>query len=165
MVLLSMLQHVSSSWGWGRYVVFHPAGNSDVAEACNRYQELLVDQSTFSSVSIEELLDANVLPAQTTALRDRYLLRLLGPDAPPGRSPASGRTLLAYFTTGRANNGGTEAIHGITEVHRRIARGFRNPTNYRLWMILAAGRITHPDLDEPFTASRSGANLQPNGCR
>lgn len=64
-----------------------------------------------------------------------------------------GRTLrqwrqqfLAYFTTGRANNGGTEAINGIIELHRRIARGFRNPTNYRLRMILAAGKLTHPNL-------------------
>jgi transposase len=64
-----------------------------------------------------------------------------------------GRTLrawreqfLAYFITGRANNGGTEAINGIIELHRRIARGFRNPGNYRLRMILAAGRLTHPNL-------------------
>lgn len=64
-----------------------------------------------------------------------------------------GRTLrswseqfLAYFTTGRANNGGTEAVNGIIELHRRIARGFRNPTNYRLRMILAAGKLTHPNL-------------------
>jgi hypothetical protein len=33
-----------------------------------------VDQSTFSSVTLEELLDADALPAATTAaLRDRYL--------------------------------------------------------------------------------------------
>jgi hypothetical protein len=45
-----------------------------------------------------------------------------------------GRTLrawrdqfLAYFITGRASNGGTEAINGIIELRRRIARGFRNP--------------------------------------
>ena len=64
-----------------------------------------------------------------------------------------GRTLrswsaqfLAYFTTGRANNGGTEAVNGIIELHRRIARGFRNPSNYRLRMILAAGKLTHPHL-------------------
>jgi transposase len=64
-----------------------------------------------------------------------------------------GRTLrawrqqfLAYFTTGRTTNGGTEAINGIIELHRRIARGFRNPANYRLRMILAAGKITHPNL-------------------
>jgi len=54
--------------------------------------------------------------------------------------------LLAYFTTGRASNGGTEAINGIIELHRRIARGFRNPSNYRLRMILAAGKLTHPNL-------------------
>jgi hypothetical protein len=74
LLLLSMLQHVSGSWSWGRYVVVHPAGNSDVAEACARYRALLIDQSTFSSVTVEDLLDANALPAQTTAaLRDRYI--------------------------------------------------------------------------------------------
>jgi hypothetical protein len=74
LLLLSMLQHVSGTWSWGRYVVVHPAGNSDFANACARYRDLLVDQSTFSSVTVEELLDSNALPAQTTvALRDRYL--------------------------------------------------------------------------------------------
>ncbi|MDQ2968520.1 MAG: hypothetical protein M3R37_09415 [Actinomycetota bacterium] len=74
LLLLSMLQHSSARWSWGRYVVVHPAGNSDFADACARYRDLLVDQSTFSSVTVEELLDADVLPAQTNAaLRDRYL--------------------------------------------------------------------------------------------
>jgi hypothetical protein len=74
LLLLSMLQHVSGNWSWGRYVVVHPAGNSDFAGACARYRDLLVDRSTFSSVTVEELLDANALPGQTTAaLRDRYL--------------------------------------------------------------------------------------------
>lgn len=64
-----------------------------------------------------------------------------------GRTLRSWRQqLLAYFRTDRANNGGTEAINGIIELHRRIARGFRNPTNYRLRMILAAGRLNHPNL-------------------
>ncbi len=73
LLLLSMLQHVSDTWRWGLYVVVHPAGNTDFAEACARYRALLVDQSTFSSVTVEELLDADVLPTQTTtALRDRY---------------------------------------------------------------------------------------------
>lgn len=64
-----------------------------------------------------------------------------------GRTLRSWREqVLAYFTTGRANNGGTEAINGIIELHRRIARGFRNPANYRLRMILAAGKLTHPNL-------------------
>jgi hypothetical protein len=74
LLLLSMLQHASSTWNWGRYVVVHPADNSDFADACARYGDLLVDQSTFSSVTVEELLDANILPARTAAaLRDRYL--------------------------------------------------------------------------------------------
>ena len=51
---------------------------------------------------------------------------------------------LGYFTTGGANNGGTEAINGIIELHRRIARGYRNPDNYRLRMLLAAGGLTPP---------------------
>jgi hypothetical protein len=74
LLLLSMLQHASGMWNWGRYVVVHPTGNSDFAGACARYRDLLADQSTFSSVTVEELLDANVLPGQTAAaLRDRYL--------------------------------------------------------------------------------------------
>jgi hypothetical protein len=74
LLLLSMLQHSSGTWGWGHYVVVHPAGNTDYADACARYRALLADDSTFSSVTLEELLDADVLPAQTTAaLRDRYL--------------------------------------------------------------------------------------------
>ncbi len=59
-----------------------------------------------------------------------------------------GRTLrrwkdafLAYFTTGRASNGGTESINGIIELHRRLVRGYRNRDNYRLRMLLAAGGL------------------------
>ena len=44
-----------------------------------------------------------------------------------------GRTLkqrheafLASFDTGRSSNGGTEAVNGLIELHRRIAPGFRN---------------------------------------
>jgi hypothetical protein len=41
-----------------------------------RDARLLTDESTFSSVTLEELLDAKALPAETTtALRDRYLPR------------------------------------------------------------------------------------------
>jgi hypothetical protein len=76
LLVLSMLQHPSSTWRWGRFVVVHPAGNTDFAEACHRYRDLLVDQSTFSSITVEELLDADVLPAPTaTALRKRYIPR------------------------------------------------------------------------------------------
>jgi hypothetical protein len=57
-------------------VVVHPAGNTDYADVCSRYQALLVDQSTFAAVTVEELLDAGVLPAHTAAaLRKRYIPR------------------------------------------------------------------------------------------
>ena len=59
-----------------------------------------------------------------------------------------GRTLrqwrsefLGYFDTDGASNGGTEAINGLIELHRRIARGFRNLDNYRLRMLLIGGGL------------------------
>ena len=55
-------------------------------------------------------------------------------------------TYLAYFTTDRSSNGGAEAINGIIELHRRIARGYRNRDNYRLRMLLVAGGL---DLTPP----------------
>jgi hypothetical protein len=74
LLLLSMLQHASGTWSWGRYVVVHPAGNSDLADACARYRDLLADDSTFASMTLEELLDADALPIPTrAALCDRYL--------------------------------------------------------------------------------------------
>jgi len=74
LLLQSMLQHPSDRWSWGRYVVVHPSGNTDYADATARYRGLLADRSTFSSVTVEELLDAEALPARTTtALRKRYL--------------------------------------------------------------------------------------------
>ncbi len=49
------------------------AGNTD---ACARYRDLLVDRSTFSSVTVEEFLHANVLPSHTAkAQRKRYIPR------------------------------------------------------------------------------------------
>lgn len=59
------------------------------------------------------------------------------------------------FDTGGANNGGTEAVNGLIELHRRIARPFRNRDNYRLRMLLTGeGRPLAPPLqydkpDEP----------------
>ncbi len=56
-----------------------------------------------------------------------------------------GRTLrawraqvLAYFDTGGLSNGGTQAINGLIQKVRRVGHGFRNFTNYRLRMLLAA---------------------------
>ena len=66
LLLLSMLQHESGRWRSGRYVVVHPAGNRDVAGLCARYRELLVVDSTFDVVTLENL----PLP---DSVRERYL--------------------------------------------------------------------------------------------
>lgn len=74
LLVLSMLQHPGGAWSWGRFVVVHAAGNSDYATASARYRDLLLDESTFSSMTIEELLDSAALPAKTAkALRRRYV--------------------------------------------------------------------------------------------
>ena len=74
LLLLSMLQHESGRWTWGRYVVVHPEGNTDVAHANDEYRELLADDATFASATIEDLLAAKVLaPKTAAALRRRYL--------------------------------------------------------------------------------------------
>jgi transposase len=51
---------------------------------------------------------------------------------------------LAYFDTAGASNGGTEAMNGLIELHRRIARGFRNRNNYRLRTLLIGGGLAIP---------------------
>ena len=75
------------------------------------------------------------------------------PSCPIPEIARLGRTLkrwraafLAYFETGRSNNGGTEAVNGLIELHRRVARGFRNRENYRLRMLLIGGGLTSPHL-------------------
>lgn len=47
--------------------------------------------------------------------------------------------ICAYFKTDGASNGPTEAINGVIETIRRVARGFRNFENYRLRSLMAAG--------------------------
>ena len=70
--------------------------------------------------------------------------------ARPGRTLRKWKdAFLAYFDTAGASNGPTEAINGIIELGRRTARGYRNPTNYQLRMLLIAGGLdatTHTQL-------------------
>jgi hypothetical protein len=74
LLLLSMLQHESATWTWGRYVVMHPAGNTDVADAAARYRDVLTDDASYATMTVEALLATRALPAATTrALRERYL--------------------------------------------------------------------------------------------
>ena len=65
------------------------------------------------------------------------------PQAPRSSSKSQQRreAFLGYFDTNGASNGGTEAVNGLIELHRRIARGFRNRDNYRLRMLLIAGGL------------------------
>jgi hypothetical protein len=72
---LSMLQHPSRAWSWGKFAVVYPSQNSDVAELCARYREYLTDQSSFSAMTLEELLDSTALPAAVAQLlRRRYVI-------------------------------------------------------------------------------------------
>jgi len=80
LLLQTILQHPSGIWTWGRYVVVHPEGNTDVADACARYEALLAHRSTFAVITLEELLGAQALPPATVvALRERYLADGSGP--------------------------------------------------------------------------------------
>ena len=93
-------------------------------------------------------------PAQGQRLTARLIESL--PRCPIPDIARLGRTLRkwkdaldAYFDTSGASNGRTEAINGIIELGRRIARGYRNPTNYQLRMLLIAGGLdasTHTQL-------------------
>ena len=75
-LLLSMLQHSSGQWTWGRYVVVHPEGNLDTVRCTDEYRQLLADDATFGSMTMEDLLAAKVLTQRTTAaLRRRYIVR------------------------------------------------------------------------------------------
>ncbi|MFF5021306.1 transposase [Micrococcus luteus] len=85
-------------------------------------------------------------PAQGRRLAERLIAAL--PSCPIPEIAQLGKTLrrwktafLAYFDTGGASNGGTEAINGIIELGRRIARGFRNYEHYRLRMLLITGGL------------------------
>lgn len=75
LLLLSMLQHESRRWTWGRYVVVHPEGNTNVAGVVDEYRDALTDHATFATATVEELVGAKVLAPKTgAALRRRYLL-------------------------------------------------------------------------------------------
>jgi hypothetical protein len=69
---LSMLQHPSGQWAWGRYDVVHHANNLAVVDACARYRDLLVDRSALATISLEDLLAA-VAKRSAAALEERYL--------------------------------------------------------------------------------------------
>ena len=118
-----------------------------------RLREAFVADEAHISVEVAYLLTQQVrevfhqaTPAQGQRLAVRLIESL--PACPIPEIARLGRTLrkwkdafLAYFDTGGASNGPTEAINGIIELGRRTARGYRNPTNYHLRMLLIAGGL------------------------
>ena len=126
-----------------------------------RLREAFVADEAHISVEVAYLLTQQVREVfhqDTPAQGQRLAVRLIEslPACPIPEIARLGRTLrkwkdafLAYFDTGGASNGPTEAINGIIELGRRTARGYRNPTNYRLRMLLIAGGLdasTHTQL-------------------
>ena len=82
-----------------------------------------------------------------TEIIDRFPTSPVPEIARLGRTLKKWRTaFLAYFDTKGASNGGTEAVNGLIELHRRIARGFRNRDNYRLRMLLIGGGLHPPQV-------------------
>ena len=126
-----------------------------------RLREAFTADEAHISVEVAYLLTQQVrevfhqdTPAQGRRLAAHLIQRL--PACPIPEIARLGRTLRkwkdaldAYFDTGGASNGPTEAINGIIELGRRTARGYRNPTNYKLRMLLIAGGLdasTHTQL-------------------
>ena len=126
-----------------------------------RLREAFTADEAHISVEVAYLLTQQVrevfhqdTPAQGQRLAARLIESL--PACPIPEIARLGRTLrkwedafLAYFDTGGASNGPTEAINGIIELGRCTARGYRNPTNYQLRMLLIAGGLdasTHTQL-------------------
>lgn len=75
LLLLALLQHPSQQYTDGRYVLAYPAGNTSFAALVDAYTEVLADQATFQAVTLEELIDADVLhqPGTRAAFQERYL--------------------------------------------------------------------------------------------
>jgi|JI10StandDraft_1071094.scaffolds.fasta_scaffold132223_2 hypothetical protein len=75
LLLLSMLQHMSKRWTWGRFVLVYPSENHSFATASERYAALLRDAATFESRTLEDLLATpGALPSEcASAFHERYL--------------------------------------------------------------------------------------------
>lgn len=74
LLVLAMLQHEGGEWAWGGYLLVYPEGNKSFREAAARYREVLVDRETFVELTIEQLLDAHVLPSEVEReFRERYI--------------------------------------------------------------------------------------------
>jgi len=72
LLALSMLQHPSGKWV--RFVLVHPEQNPSYSRVSSSYATLLADSATYSTRTIESVLNAEILSQQATAaFRRRYL--------------------------------------------------------------------------------------------
>ncbi|QYG95222.1 hypothetical protein HC251_24185 [Iamia sp. SCSIO 61187] len=74
LLLLSMLQHPSAGWDWGRFVILHPAGNVSFDDAIARYRALLVDDATFDRRTLEQVVAS---PDLRRSVADPFAARYL----------------------------------------------------------------------------------------
>lgn len=73
LLMLSMLQHPSANWVWGRYVIIHPAGNIAVTRAFTDYRDHLLDENAITTITFEDYLNSTCLPpAARHTLHGRY---------------------------------------------------------------------------------------------
>jgi transposase len=68
--------------------------------------------------------------------------------------------VLAYFTTGGASNGPTEAVNLTIKQIKRVGRGFTNLNNYRLRLLLRCGGVNWQD--QPATRLRKRTAPKPS---
>ena len=111
---------------------------------------------------VQLLRDAYQAKNLHDGMRKALRIARILPTCPIPEIARIGRTLhqwkqefLAYWMTGRTTNGGTEAINNLIELARRVARGFTNPHNYRLRMLLIGGAFNHPNLNYPHQNEKS----------
>ncbi len=123
---LSVRQHARLSAG---LLAGDPHGEVELAWSC--YQQLRAIYAGTASLRERKTLAEKVLASLHTCPIPE-VARL-------GRTLRAWRAqVLAYFDTDGLSNGGTEAINMLIEKARRLAHGYRNFTNYRLRMLLAA---------------------------
>jgi transposase len=103
----------------------------------------------------QQLCLAYTISDLTTARANAAELIEILLDCPVPEVARLGRTLavwrreyLAYFDTGRASNGPTEAVNLLIEKIRRIGHGYRRFDHYRLRLLLHCG-IEWPNIVTP----------------
>lgn len=84
LLALSMLQHPSRRWSWGRFVLVYPSENPSFGRAAAAYRSVLRDASTFEARTIEDLLTypSAIPPAARRAMNERYFAPLLSTGPP-----------------------------------------------------------------------------------